>query len=270
MDSNAMVDVTRESLVHALFLMAMSQIEDFGIPVVKGQVRGDAGTLILIPLVDGIAAHRALIGAGSICVIDSKMATADSGEPVLDGFDIRVRLGESSTWLWIVVEALADEDDEALDDDDDDLDPAWESMQQLRTDTWARVAVLAAKSQGFGDLRNQRQRKDLCREIASVEVANVDNLPEPSEWELNSITDDATDLYSLGVLPMAARRLKEEGASVAEIAKRLGISKLKAERALQAITPDAIQNRLVGPSACPYTQLTRFRCVAPEAWRRHP
>ena len=36
--------------------------------------------------------------------------------------------------------------------------------------------------------------------------------------------------------------------------------------------PPAATNRstVVALKSCPYTQLTRFRCVAPEAWRRHP
>ena len=40
-------------------------------------------------------------------------------------------------------------------------------------------------------------------------------------------------------------------------------------RGLDRICGEVLLN-FAAYNPCPYTQLTRFRCVAPEAWRRHP
>lgn len=143
-----------------------------------------------------------------------------------------------------------DEDDDGEEVDlyggDDDFDPsAYEKKLKDRQDFFRSIAVAAAHTEGFRTLRNKRQRKDYCQLVADEMLAkNFNEYQPPSEWEIGSIADEANDIYELGVLPAAAKRMQSDGVPTKEISKTLGISVSKVEKALDIETPLYITEKL--------------------------
>jgi hypothetical protein len=96
-----------------------------------------------------------------------------------------------------------------------------------------------AVAPGFGSLRNRSERDDFAQATLAGE-SGVDLKPFDF-WE---ISKHAETYYNLGVAPAQARRLEADGKKIQEIARELGISKLRAERALGVTTPAHIAKLL--------------------------
>jgi hypothetical protein len=151
---------------------------------------------------------------------------------------IYIRIGETETWLYIkrttLFGALIDmyESVNEYDEYDDDEGESEDDIDYQRLE---KFYTIVAKSKGFNLLKNRDQRRNFSKEILS----NTDE--EFDEHELGAIAVGAETFYDFGVLPIAAKKLQLDGKSEPEIAKILGHTKARIERALLIEVTDDIR-----------------------------
>lgn len=233
---------------HHLIERAISQIvalfeTELSVPLVRGKFRGHGATVIYLDKPD-FRSHTKLYDPNSFGVLNVHYKeSAESGERLCSGFDAYVRLGESSTWLCIGIKPPDSEDGDDY-YDDDDLDDEESHQDKITQEDKERIAVIVANSHGFRELKNREQRMAFAKPIIDKERAGKDwNTYLKPEHEIAQM---AAELHDLGITPMRAKALASEGKAAAEIGKLLGISKQKAERAIDAEIPQYIADQLNG------------------------
>lgn len=203
-----------------------------GIPIIKGDVTGHGCCFIKVEEFD-FSTFKNIITIGSICVINTDEASEEeSAQANLQSFKVYVRLGYTSTWLYYGIQAPEPEDDEEFlfeEDDENDLD-----KEQL-----VDLSLQIAQTSGFGILKNKSQRLEFTQSQLPTMYSD-----EVSEYSAREIASRAENYFELGVLPLRAKSLQDKGKSVAEIAKALGISKPRAERAINAEVPTYILEKI--------------------------
>lgn len=136
-------------------------------------------------------------------------------------------------------ELFIEEDDDLEDEDQDDG-----YLVQLSSDQLDALAVLVAKSDGFGSLRNAGLRREFAEGIVS-------NLEFPEEWgdewkhrddddaeelgfytmiDYSDIAYRANSIYEYGILPLAVEKMINEEKSAKSICEELGITKAKFDK----------------------------------------
>jgi len=202
----------------------------------------------------GITAHvelgcfdESLIVDDSICFLCINVVKNDDlpfkslkyliGE--IRGTSVYIRLGATDTWLSLKANTLigeflekchekAESDDYLYDYDDDEGEESDEDIdpENFDDEDLNRLAAIVAKSKGFNLLKNREQRKKFSKSTLVKAGEEFD------EYYLDRIATVANDFYEFGVLPLAAKALQVEGKSESEIAKALGHTKAKVEKAL--------------------------------------
>jgi hypothetical protein len=210
-----------------------TKLASLGIPLIDGSLDGQGHTLVTCNLLDGV--HDTLINQpNSIGVVDVAYWDDDLERKSMRSAVFYIRLGLSSTWLCMNFTLPLPDDLE-----EDYVDEEGELYEELDTETVDKLGLLVAQSVGFGALKNKKQRQDF--------VENFLTKPEHAEvpdYHAGTISARAESLYDFGVLPKKARKLTADGKSLSEVAKLLGISKLKAERALSVEIPEFIENMM--------------------------
>lgn len=218
-------------------------LSGLGIPIVNGYLHGAGHSTLSVPGPD-LDAHAALFGPGSIACINEHLTQSGKAE----GFDCAIRLGTTSTWLEFGIAPPTPEQpevDEEDDDDDEYGDGLGGLFPELDQDTTNRLAATIAQADGFGAVvRNRELRAEFVRPY--VEQA----LPPDTDTRfglhslVNAVAQTATTFWEFGFIPERAQALKAAGKSVAEIAKQLGITKARAERAVDMPAEQTLIGRM--------------------------
>jgi hypothetical protein len=223
-------------------MLIIRKIHSLGIPVIKCNDVIPKGFMICLTDFHGI--NKSWITEGSICAYYIEKFDDESAPELLRNKEryihIYIRIGNSDTWLYIKTvtligipiniyeESLDNYDDEDDDDGHDDID--YERLNRLST--------MVAKTKGFNLLRNRDQRINFAKEVLS----HIDE--EIQEYEYYGIASNAETFYDFGVLPIEAKKLKAEGKSDSEIAKTLGHTKAKIEKALLCDVSENIRKNI--------------------------
>ncbi len=210
-----------------------TKLAALGVPVIDGSLEGDGHTLVTCNLFDGI--DDTLINQpNSFGVVDVVYWDDETELKCMRAATFYVRAGLTNTWFCSVLTlALPDDLDEEFESE------VGEGDEELDPETISKLALLVAQSVGFGALKNQKQRRDF--------VENFLTKPEHAEvpdYHSGSISARAESLYDFGVLPKKVRKLIADGNALAEVAKSLGISKLRAERASAVEIPEFIEKMM--------------------------
>lgn len=101
-----------------------------------------------------------------------------------------------------------------------------------------RMAAIVARTEGFMKLKNKEQRVEFAREVMAGYGEDINHR------RYYGIIETAETLYWFGILPRKANELLDSCESVNEIAKILGHTELRVQRALDYVVPDNINNIL--------------------------
>jgi len=239
----------RRRRLHFLIEKALHQIiaqfeVELAIPWVKGRFGGDGATVIYLDTPD-FRRHSKLYDPNSFGVLEVHSEALDDDGVIYTGFDAYVRLGESNTWLCICVNPadpvdFDDSEDGAYIDPDEQLGEP--EFSKENREVLANIAARVSVADGFGSVALRVEpREQFAAKIAKQHMSDfIDLGPLISEEKIASyVAYMARDYWEFYVIPMRAKFLKEEGVSSAQIARRLGITKHRAERALElAMTLD--------------------------------
>ena len=99
----------------------------------------------------------------------------------------------------------------------------------------SEVAHHVAQSEDFSKLKNKGQREAFVERLLQSKAYEA--IPN---YYAGEISQRAEGIYEFGVLPGRVKSLLNQGKSILEASKYLGISKQKAERAVAMQTPDFI------------------------------
>lgn len=214
---------------------AETSLKAFDIPIIRGSVSGNGCCFISVISAE-LSDYRNLFTEGSICVIDLEKFNdikSEQDNDIYKGIKIYIRLGNSNTWLhfgWTIPEIDCDED---LFDDEVDLE------EEMEKEELVTISLQVAKAPGFGSLKNKSQRLEFTQSILPKLYPDA-----ISDYTTREIASRSESYYEFGVLPYQVRSLSQAGKSIPVIAKELGISKQKAERALTCEIPEFISDLL--------------------------
>lgn len=239
-DELSVLDIEKENIS-----ILNKQIECLGIPVIREYSEVIAnGFIIGVSSINNI---KHLINDGSICVYFSQVVSVGDYSGDISNFigkekiiEIYIRLGETNTWIkykpMLLVSCYLEiffKDNE--EDDDDDYDDYDDEEEEIDYDRLNKLAVIVAKSNGFNLLKNRDQRKMFAGEVLSKTSESF------SEYELFNVAATAETFYDLGILPTEAKKLHLDGKTDQEIAKLLGHTKARIEKALRCDVSDKIR-----------------------------
>lgn len=188
-----------------------------------------------------------LITDRAICVCCIKKVTEEDCQSDVDSleqyigknkiFDVYIRIDDTNTWLHFggempIYSLIFKKIEEGYDDydDDDGCDDGEEEDLQHNHDYYVklnRFATIVAKSKGFNLLKNREQRGMFAENVFKARGEDIDG-----DCSFYWIGAQAETIYDLGVLPTESQKLKAEGKTEKEIAKILGHTKAKIEKAL--------------------------------------
>lgn len=98
-----------------------------------------------------------------------------------------------------------------------------------------RMAAIVAKTEGFGLLKNKDQRSEFAKEI----MARYDE--DIRHKRYYGIIETAECLYWFGILPLKVNELIDTYDTAKDIAKLLGHTELRIQRAMDYVVPDNIE-----------------------------
>ena len=206
------------------------------IPLIRGRLRDDGITVIDVDDVDELRIGITNAGA-SLGVLEYQVPKSPlDDESELEDLQIWLRLGQSDTWLHLTLPAP---EDDSEDEQDGSGWPFSTPTLSIDDKTLQALAIRVARAPGFGSLRNRGERQDFADAILKESEAR-----DLGRFDLHEIARSAETYFTLGVAPSLAKSLEREGKSAAEIAKALGISRVRAERALSTTTPSYITKLL--------------------------
>lgn len=226
-------DIDWNNLLLLMKQAVVNQMSELGVSVIYGDLQGQ-GCCYVTTNDFAFLDKKHLIDESSLCVIHEEYDTdEDSNDRSLVDLAVYVRLGTTNTWLGSRMAQPETEDDE-------DGDAEWDvDEDELTSDEIISLPLSVARESGFGLLKNQNQRLEFVRHsIAKTEY-------DLSDYTLREIASRADSYYSLGVLPSIVKKMTQDGNSITDVAKSLGISKAKAEKALSAEIPDFIGGLLL-------------------------
>jgi hypothetical protein len=225
-----------------------TKLKACSVPVIRGKMHGSWHTLIETSLTAIYECQKPSPEQGSIAVIDVERVPTDTGaDGDIIGIQTYVRLGTSNAWFYVAFNSDVDSED------DDDLSE-YQDEPEVDSEELSKMALIVARAEGFGGLKNRRQRQELANSL----------LEEHSELEIPShyageIVARAEGLYEFGVLPERVRALQGLGKGVAEIFKALGITRQRVEKAASVKTQEYIAQLLKNIRKTVRSRLT-IRC----------
>jgi hypothetical protein len=165
-----------------------------------------------------------------------------------------VRLGTTNTWLTATQrtplgERLVSVDEMSDEDDADYLEEQYNALTQPDP-TIPYKGLIVAEAQGFNLLRNQQQREEFTADIARRE-----EWEDQSDLFISRVANCANGYYDSGVLPLRAKKLRDDGKTVKEIAKELGHTKHRIEQALNYVVPKHLEE-LITTRTLPSDRIT--------------
>ncbi|SET43787.1 hypothetical protein SAMN05216326_1274 [Nitrosomonas marina] len=101
-----------------------------------------------------------------------------------------------------------------------------------------RMAALIAKTEGFGLLKNKSQRSELASEVMARYGEDI------FHKRYYGIIETAECIYWFGILPRKVNELIDTYDSAKDIAKLLGHTELRIQRAMDHVVSDNINNIL--------------------------
>ncbi|SEN69299.1 hypothetical protein [Nitrosomonas marina] len=101
-----------------------------------------------------------------------------------------------------------------------------------------RMAAIVAKTEGFGALKNKKQRVEFAREILARYGEDI------CHKRYYGIIETAECIYWFGILPRKVNELIDTYDSAKDIAKLLGHTELRIQRAMDHVVSDNINNIL--------------------------
>jgi|SRR5580765_8174476 len=242
----------RHKLIEKTLKKIVTQFEvELAIPWVKGRFGGIGATIIYLDEPD-FGPHTKLYDPNSFVVIETFMEKgADDGDMLLSGFDAYIRLGESNTWLCIGIKPPPDEPG-LLDFNDEagsELDilgldaPA---LSEENTKIICDIAAQIATSEGFSSVALRVEpREQFAAKFVKLRIGELIE-PELTERQLVlQAADIARNYWEFAVVPMLAKELKLEGKTASKIAKELGITKQRAERAIEMSIENGINAKTI-------------------------
>lgn len=162
-----------------------------------------------------------------------KISENEQDKKIYKRIKVYIRLGHSNTWLYFGFEIPEVDDDEEFLDEETDLD------DELEREAFISISLQVAQAHGFSNLKNKAQRLEFTKSTLPKLY------PEAiSDYTTREIASRAESYYELGILPSQVKILSKEGKLISIIAKELGISKQRAERALACEIPDFISELL--------------------------
>lgn len=208
-------------------------LKELGIPVIMGSISGNGCCLISIESAE-LSDYRHLFSQGSICVITMEEFSGlenTQEKKIYSGIKIYVRLGSSNAWIYFEWNIPDIDCGEELFDEEAGFE------NELGKEDLISISLQVAQTRGFGILKNKSQRLEFTQAILPKLH------PEAiSNYTVMEIVSRSENYYELGVLPNQVRSMSNEGKTVASIAKELGISKPRAEKALACEIPEFISN----------------------------
>lgn len=215
----------RHHLIERAINQIVAQFEaDLALPLVRGKFHGRGATVIYLDKPD-FRQHAKLYDPNSFGVLEIHFdKKTESGEMIYSGFDAYVRLGGSNTWLCIGIKPPDSEDGDSYDDGDNDFLDEDISQEKIDWKAINVVAVAVARAPGFGSVvRSPDIRGDFARPLVEELMPDADP---------DMVAHQAVTFWELGVIPQRAKKLKADGKKISEIAKLLGITRQRAERAV--------------------------------------
>jgi hypothetical protein len=206
----------------------LKRLDERNVPSIRGGFHHNGIAVIEVDMLDD--SILALVSEhDSLCVLDWQLPSLPIGDDFdLQDFDVFLRLGSSNTWIHYSIAAPVDERDESNEDEYNGFGyPYIQQRRSVDKKAMQALALKIANATGFGTCRNRKERQDFVDDI--LEETDEQILKACDPWE---ITREAETLFNQGVAPTRAKAMSQVGKSVNEIALALGVSKLRAERAL--------------------------------------
>lgn len=100
------------------------------------------------------------------------------------------------------------------------------------------MAAIVAKTPGFGALKNRTQRNEFAKDVLAGYGEDI------THKKYYGIIETAECLYWFGILPKEVNKLIDCCESTKDIAKELGVTELRVQRALDYAVPDNIEEIL--------------------------
>lgn len=211
------------------------------IPFAFGKISGNGHTIIDVELcfLNSAIEKFSYGNNGSIGIIEIKKFTAHGETDYTKSVDFYVRNGFTNTWLHFGsnYKSLKNtENDFFFEEEIPMLEENTPSPDEI-FESKSRLAYKIAKSEGFSRLTTKEQRSQAI-DIAmfDLDLAPTDNIIHNS----SEIAQLALEFYELGILPKIVAEMTAKKMGFAEIAKTIGISKNKVEKALNTVTPARI------------------------------
>ncbi|MCA8037139.1 hypothetical protein LGM46_29665 [Burkholderia arboris] len=231
------------------------------IPILKGTLSGTGHVIIDSDSSESPTEEESRVGAfkvlddlddkrGAIAVIetihDDDLVERGISDITISELRLYVRLGAGSLWARTTVEnihaivhrlrVLRGEIVENEDDDYDDegaYEEAYEARQQQLELLKQKCALEVAEHPNYVHHGNKNERMILVREVLSKHGA-----PDLYVGDVWDVVDRAQMLFNQGVLPVQVQTAQRDGKSITEIARELGVSKARAEKAAAIVGAD--------------------------------
>lgn len=234
----------RHKLIDKALHQIVTQFEvELSIPWVKGRFSGIGATIIYLDKPD-FSEYTKLNCPNSFGVIETHTEKSrDNGEMLLTGFDAYIRIGESNSWLCIGIRPPPD-DDGFYDEADGDLGVLGLERPMLtdkNMETLCDIAAQIATDEGFSAVALRVEPRE--RFVEKFVQDRMDDFVEPGITQAQIIfqaAEIARSYWEFAAVPMRAKELMEAGRTTAQIAKELGITKQRAERAIDMDTESGI------------------------------
>lgn len=201
-----------------------------GVPVIEGSLQGHGHTLVKVAKwQDEIKRFR--LGDEPIAVLH--IAYSDETREIIETLDLSIKLGSGNIWLNNhLVNVFVDMDDDDI--DDEELYGYYQKTPEEEAAVNA-TAMLVAKEAVFGGFKNRDQRKDFI--VSFVKKNGIANLPRDYDRDIAYL---AEMIHEYGLLPSQAQALQAQGMTINDIAKKLGITKSKAQKVVAREIPENI------------------------------
>jgi hypothetical protein len=230
------------------FQQILNETKELELSVIAGQFSPEGIALIDIELGD-LPKYSGIVPKHALCVVDARSSTSNFGRGENFHYTVYVALNQGNAWLCYRKSnssaSSADFDPELYAEDGDgdgsdkDADDVYDYPPPLDDSVLFGAALRIAQASSYSVLRNKSQKFDL-----GLELLGGSELPPNIGMRIHEILAHAEEIFSLGVLPLAAQKLASEGKKASDISRILSISKQKAERAMLATIPEHIQKRL--------------------------
>ena len=164
---------------------------------------------------------------------------------IITGYKIYINILNGSTWLVDVYHKIQEDNDEHDGDNiTDESDDGYilfgkVDKEKVNNDQLIDDAIFMAKSKGFSLLKTRMERYELAKALFSGKEGM-------STYYFFHLMNLSLMYFSKGILPIRAKKLREEGTSIKNIAKILSVSKERVVKVLSSEPIEFIQERLKG------------------------